>query len=61
MNVEIGTEVAQLPEKKYINGIVVAACLVNPHGDRRRIEYRFAHPHTPVLESTLQAKLYLPF
>jgi hypothetical protein len=24
MNVEIGTEAAQLPEKKYINGIFVA-------------------------------------
>jgi hypothetical protein len=28
MNVEIGTEVAQFPEKEYINGIFVA---VRPH------------------------------
>jgi hypothetical protein len=27
MNVEIGAEAAQFPEKKYINGIVVAVCL----------------------------------
>ncbi len=26
MNVEIGTEAAQFPEKKYINGIFVAVC-----------------------------------
>jgi hypothetical protein len=25
------------------------------------VEYRFAHPHTIVLASTLHAKLYLPF
>jgi hypothetical protein len=27
MNVEIGTEAAQFPEKEYINGIFVAVCL----------------------------------
>jgi hypothetical protein len=27
MNMEIGTEAAQFPEKKYINGIFVAVCL----------------------------------
>ncbi len=27
MNVEIGTEAAQFPEKEYINGIFVAGCL----------------------------------
>jgi hypothetical protein len=27
MNVEIGPEAAQFPEKKYINGIFVAVCL----------------------------------
>ncbi len=26
MNVEIGTESAQFPEKEYINGIFVAVC-----------------------------------
>ncbi len=26
MNVEIGTETAQFPEKEYINGIFVAVC-----------------------------------
>jgi hypothetical protein len=26
MNVEIGTEAAQFPEKEYINGISVAVC-----------------------------------
>jgi hypothetical protein len=26
MNVEIGTEAAQFPEKEYINGIFVAVC-----------------------------------
>ncbi len=33
MNVEIGAEVAQFPEKEYINGIAVAVwpdLLVNP-------------------------------
>jgi hypothetical protein len=28
MNVEIGTEAAQIPEKKYINGIFVAGVYV---------------------------------
>ncbi len=28
MNVEIGAEAAQFPEKEYINGIAVAVCLV---------------------------------
>jgi hypothetical protein len=27
MNVEIGTEAAQFPEREYINGIFVAVCL----------------------------------
>ncbi len=27
MNVEIGAEAAQFPEKKYINGIAVAVCM----------------------------------
>ncbi len=27
MNVEIGTEAAQFPEKEYINGIFVAVCI----------------------------------
>jgi hypothetical protein len=33
MNVEIGTEAAQLPEKEYINGIFVAvqAVIIFPH------------------------------
>jgi hypothetical protein len=26
MNVEIGTEAAQFPEKEYMNGIAVAVC-----------------------------------
>ncbi len=26
MNVKIGTEAAQFPEKEYINGIIVAEC-----------------------------------
>jgi hypothetical protein len=26
MNVEIGTEAAQFPEKEYINGIFLAVC-----------------------------------
>jgi hypothetical protein len=29
MNVEIGIEAAQLPEKEYINGIFVAASVEN--------------------------------
>ncbi len=29
MNVEIGTEAAQFPEKEYINGIFVAVCHAN--------------------------------
>ncbi len=28
MNVEIRTEAAQFPEKEYINGIFVAACVL---------------------------------
>ncbi len=28
MNVEIGAEAAQFPEKEYINGIAVAVCCV---------------------------------
>jgi hypothetical protein len=27
MNVEIGAEAAQFPEKEYINGIAVAVCI----------------------------------
>jgi hypothetical protein len=27
MNVEIGAEAAQFPEKEYINGIAVAVCV----------------------------------
>jgi hypothetical protein len=27
MNVEIGTEAAQFPEKEYINGIFIAVCI----------------------------------
>jgi hypothetical protein len=30
MNVEIGIEAAQFPEKEYINWILVAVCRVNP-------------------------------
>ncbi len=30
MNVEIGTEAAQCPEKEYINGIFLAVRLANP-------------------------------
>jgi hypothetical protein len=33
MNVEIGTEAAQFPEKDYINGIFVAVCTCTPHLD----------------------------
>ncbi len=29
MNVEIGTEAAQFPEKEYINGIFFAVCITN--------------------------------
>jgi len=28
MNVEIGTEAAQFPEKEYINGIFLAVCII---------------------------------
>jgi hypothetical protein len=28
MNVEIGTEATQFPEKEYINGIFVALCIL---------------------------------
>jgi hypothetical protein len=28
MNVEIGAEAAQFPEKEYINGIAVAVCAI---------------------------------
>jgi hypothetical protein len=31
MNVEIGTEAAQFPEKEYINGIFVAVQIWNTH------------------------------
>jgi hypothetical protein len=31
MNVEIGTEAAQFPEKEYINGIVLAVQLSGAH------------------------------
>ncbi len=31
MNVEIGTEATQLPEKEYINGIFVAVCELALH------------------------------
>ncbi len=31
MNVEIGTEVAQLLEKEYINGIFVAVCFIREY------------------------------
>jgi hypothetical protein len=34
MNVEIGTEAAQFPEKDYINGIFLAVC--NPERNRGR-------------------------
>ncbi len=30
MNVEIGTEAAQFPEKKYINGIFLAVYFADP-------------------------------
>jgi hypothetical protein len=30
MNVEIGTEAAQFPEKEYINGIFLAVYMWNP-------------------------------
>jgi hypothetical protein len=36
MNVEIGTEAAQFPEKEYINGIFVAVCV-----KRKKICYKF--------------------
>ncbi len=29
MNVEIGTEAAQFPQKKYLNGIFLAVCFRN--------------------------------
>jgi hypothetical protein len=28
MNVEIGAEASQFPEKEYINGIAVAVCVI---------------------------------
>ncbi len=31
MNVEIGAEAAQFPEKEYISGIAVAVYSLNPH------------------------------
>jgi hypothetical protein len=31
MNVEIGAEAAQFPEKEYINGIAVAVHTYNPY------------------------------
>jgi hypothetical protein len=34
MNVEIGAEAAQFPEKKYINGIAVAVWTVDPQNVR---------------------------
>ncbi len=36
MNVKIGTEAAQFPEKKYPNGIFVAVHFLPPHFHRRR-------------------------
>jgi hypothetical protein len=47
MNVEIGTETAQIPEKEYINGIFVAVywqqgyhCARNNNGNNFRIAVR---------------------
>jgi hypothetical protein len=37
MNVEIGTEAAQFPEKKYINGIFVAVYNIGLNSEGRRI------------------------
>jgi len=47
MNVEIGAEAAQFPEKEYINGIAVAVCAIewtthkNQH-DCRRLSSNFS-------------------
>ncbi len=54
MNVEIGTEAAQLPEKKYINGLFVAVWVANI----RVLSYFFSRFNNLLLTS-LQLKLKL--
>ncbi len=51
MNVEIGTEAAQFPEKEYINGIFVAVwCSSNTHpNDASMKSLLFLHYHTYLL------------
>ncbi len=36
MNVEIGAEAAQFPEKEYINGIAVAVCFIHSEFPQRK-------------------------
>jgi hypothetical protein len=44
MNVEIGAEAAQFPEKEYINGIAVAVCTEG--WSWRELQFHlFATPH----------------
>ncbi len=38
MNVEIGTEAAQFPEKEYINVIFFAVCALGRHYDRPTVD-----------------------
>jgi hypothetical protein len=43
MNVEIGTDAAQFPEKEYINGIFVAVCTNKGWGLEERSHYRLGN------------------
>jgi hypothetical protein len=48
MNVEVGTEAAQFPEKEYINGIFLAVCV--------KINFFLVDPN-PILTLTVENEM----
>jgi hypothetical protein len=54
MNVENGTEAAQFPEKKYINGIFLAVCTASTH-----LRGLLKNPCTGLLEPFLYSMTFI--